>query len=163
LEQWISERISGELIAVEKLVNICNDAVEKSIPIQDDYEIYGDMVEINPNYRLIPPNPPPPEPKVIPIYHQKLNQVQIVGLRKALTTASATEGFIEGDGGRSLISTDSLQDVLLRMSASDYELPEFWSLEPSSSDFEEVIDLLDPDGAGFVSITSVLNFFVDQK
>lgn len=162
MEQWIGERITCELTASEKLVNICSEAVEAASTIRDDWRwIDGATVEVNTNYRLVQPPTPPPEPKVVPIYRQRLNQVQVVGLRKALSTASAAEGF--ADCNEPLLSTDVLQALLLRLAGNDTDLPEFWSLEPASSNFEEVIDILDPEGSGFVSTTAVLNFFVAQR
>jgi adenylate kinase family enzyme len=163
LDLWIKERISGELTAVEKLCDIYNDAIESNLPICDDWQLLGDVVEINPNYRLTPPEPHQPEPKIMPNFVKRLNPVQIVGLRKALATASTSEGFADcKQSNDSLISTDSLQDLLLRLSSSDRDLPEYWSMEPALSNFNEVIDSLDPDGLGFVSTSSVLSYFTSQ-
>jgi hypothetical protein len=161
MEQWIVERVGAELTASEKLVGICSDAVDSALPLKDDWVIEGSVVEINPNFQLVQPPPPPPDPKVVPVYRQRLNQVQIVNLRKSLATASAAEGF--ADRNDPLLSTDSLQALLMRLAGNDSDLPEFWSLEPASSNFEQVIDILDPEGTGFVSTTTVLNFFVAQK
>lgn len=158
MDTWIEERIGAELDASESLVQVCLDSVISEQPVTEDWRLDGTELGTSKTYRLVAPPPAPVEPNVVPLYYRRLNPVQISHLQKGLHLAAAAEGFAES-GQAALISTAALQDLLLRFAANDSDLPEYWSEEPASSNFEAVIEHLDPIHLGFVTTASVLDYF----
>ncbi len=60
-----------------------------------------------------------------------------------------------------VLTTFGLQDLLMRMAASDTDLPEYWQQGPFETNFDEVVRALDADDTGFVTIETVLGYFKD--
>jgi len=67
----------------------------------------------------------------------------------------------DGVGGKSggVVSTGVLVDVLMRLAASDSDLPAYWSGQPAAEGFSNVVAALDPNRLGFVATKDVAEFF----
>jgi|MDSY01.1.fsa_nt_gb hypothetical protein len=161
LERWINERISQELGVCERLVAMAQGAVEEEVALTKDWKIEGIDLIVNPNRLLVAPPEPPPEPTIVPVDHRELNVPQMAGLEAALKFVASAEGLMKPGFTPTVLTTFGLQDLLMRMAASDTDLPEYWQQGPFETNFDEVVRALDADDTGFVTIETVLGYFKD--
>lgn len=159
LEQWIDERIKQELGVIERLSAMSGEAIEKEVALEHDWKVEGIDLIVNPTKLLVAPPAPPPEPTIVPVNNRELNPLQMAALESAVSTAASVEGLSSDDAAPAVLSTWALQDLLLRMAASDTGLPEYWTQGPAETDFEDVVQKLDLVDTGFVSVESVLGYF----
>lgn len=159
LEQWIDERIKQELGVIERLSAMSGEAVEKEVALEHDWKVEGIDLIVNPTKLLVAPPAPPPEPTVVPVDNRELNPLQMAALESAVSTAASAEGLSSDDALPAVLSTWALQDLLLRIAASDTGLPEYWTQGPAEKNFEDVVGELDKADTGFVEVASVLAYF----
>jgi hypothetical protein len=175
---WVCSRTEEELVAGEALVAVAQAAVAAGSPLPGDWRLDGIRLTLGSTRVLVATPLLPPTPKLLPQHRWRLNALQTAVLAKSLAAASAAEGLetaattqkpqqdrvpITGGGAAAaaggLLSTGALAAVLLRLAASDGELPVEWSLGPSSEGFAGLVAALDPSDCGFVAVDSVLGFF----
>ena len=117
LERWINERISQELGVCERLVAMAQGAVEEEVALTKDWKIEGIDLIVNPNRLLSRPRNHP-EPTIVPVDHRELNVPQMAGLEATLKFVASAEGSKPGFTP-TVLTTFGLQDLLMRMAASD--------------------------------------------
>lgn len=184
--QWVCTRTEEELLAGESLVSIAEEACDSGLPLPDDWQLEGTSLTRGPLMLVAPPLPPP-VPKVLPQHHTNFNAHQSSLLTKGLAAAAAALGFNDDaaahlnplstlqdrplsppTGGSTgagttntggFVSCDALVDLLLRLAASDGDLPLEWCGSPARDKFAELIAALDPEDSGLVAVENVFRFF----
>ncbi|CAM9164701.1 unnamed protein product [Choristocarpus tenellus] len=163
LQDNLDAHIAKEAAAVEGVMSLALDHIARQSPIEFEWRIQGEVLEVDKYTRLLPhpeSHPEPqPRPTVAEVSHPSL--AQETQLRAILHSVS----HVSADGAAAVMP-ETVVDVLLRMQEGQEgqdDLPDHWATL-SREDLAKIsLCLLDPDDHGEVHLEEVVQIIISTS